>query len=1458
MSSNFDYLKENMDSLPYFHTANFLEQQYAMGDYASELASARKIAENVVKYVLDQNYLSNDGTFAENLKVVKFHHLMDQNLISLLYGLKQPGNVAAHTLEQYTQKDGLIVLHQVVELLYWFSTTFCDYAGDLMSFVEPTLYSTSERHVIYSMAGDNSDGQWPRYEGLEKVGETTASEAEEDWRPNSKYLRLEASRRIGQYMGTSGVPYRLDWVELAWRKDTKSWFDDHDVHRVLLRSGYKRDPLFAKSGAKEWFKVDADHVKKAIAAVKAGRMSIDGPVVDNSDIKLRPEQKDAVEKTTKTFKTKTRMLWNAKMRFGKTLSALELIKKENYSRVLIMTHRPVVAQGWFDDFLKIGMPKSGYKYGSRRSNDLSLEALQREASKYVYFASLQDLRESRSFGGRLEKNQLVKKNQWDLVIIDEAHEGTQTELAKQVIEGVVTPEHTRVLELSGTPFNLLDQYEEDEVYTWDYVMEQQAKYSWDSKHPNGESNPYIGLPSVSMYTFEMKKSFGSDNFLDDNKSFNFHEFFKVNQDGRFVYEEKVLQFLDNISSRNSISNYPFSTPEFRNKLRHTLWLMPSVKSARAMKTILDHHLVFKHYKVVNIVDKDTSDNIVTASDSDIDRVKTAITAHPARSKSITLTVRKMTTGVTIKPWTGVLFLSNTSSATQYLQAAFRAQTPYEDEEFGRKTNCYIFDFAPDRALNVMAASRQMSAGLGKLQTFQQRKKLGELLNFLPIIGEVGNGMQVYKVDTLITQLKKVYAEKAVRTGFDDDSIYNDELLRMTSEDMKMFNDIKAIVGHTEAERKPAKIDVNHQGLSDEQYERAVRAEKKPKRERTPDEQADFERKKALRKQRNSMISVLRGISIRIPMMIYGMNIDIDKDVDIQGFITMVDPQSWEEFMPEGITKDRFRKVAKYYDPEVFIEAGRIIRRRVKLLDQKDPLDRTIEIAKLFSTFKNPDKETVLTPWRIVNMQLGKTIGGLSFFDDLYQNLTKNGKQIISWRHTGLTDQVFNNDSHILEINSKTGLYPLYVASSLYYKEFQRLNDEKAGKFSAEDQESLWEAILDENIFAIAKTPMAKTIAQRTLSGYKEYKTNIVFIPKIVETARNDIDSGIHKIKEAFGFMKFDVVIGNPPYQESTQGSRTSDRPIYHLFMQMAFKLAPKVTMITPARFLFDAGDTPSAFNQTMLNDPHFRVVFYKWDSSAIFPRTQIKGGIAITLRDKDQNFGAINLFTVFDELKPIYHKIKPVLNSTGGLTQIISTANKLKLETLYAEFPDARAIVSSGGKERRLQSNIFKKLSVFHRHKTNDQQYNIFGVIKNKRVNRFIERKYIEDNDVIHHYKVLLPKSSGNGQFGEKLADSIICGPGDGFTYTFIAFGSFNTKTEALNAQKYIKTKFARSLLGVLKVTQDNTPDKWADVPVQDFSTKSDIDWRMSITKIDKQLYEKYKLTSDDINFIEDHVQEMN
>lgn len=1466
MSSNFDFLQGNEDSMGYFRAADFLEQEYAMGNYASELTSARKIAENVVKFVLDQNYMDNDATFAQNLKTVKYHHLLNQQLVDLLYAIKQPGNEASHTLEQYNKQDGVAALQQVIQLMYWFAKTYCDYEGAVQPFVEPSqrsLYTTSERHVIYSLSGDNSDGNWPRYTGLEKVGETTASQdLEKDWSPNSDYLRSEAHHRISQYMKTSGVPYNLDWVELAHRKVSDTWFDDHDVHRVLLKSGFKRDAAFEKQGAKEWFQVNADQVKQAIAAVKNGRESIDGPVQATGKIELRPEQQDAVDKTAKTFKTKYKMLWNAKMRFGKTLSALKLIKKENYAKVLIMTHRPVVAEGWFDDFEKIGMPESGYKYGSKREQDLSLEALQREAEKYVYFASIQDLRGSEAFGGTVaDKNQLVKDIQWDLVIIDEAHEGTQTDLAQQVIDGVVTPKYTRVLELSGTPFNLLNQYDADEVFTWDYVMEQQAKYSWDSEHPNGERNPYVGLPSVSMYTFEIKNRFKSPEFLDDDKSFNFREFFKVDDEtGKFVYADKVNKFLDNISSRDERSNYPFSTLEFRNNLRHTLWLMPSVKSAKAMKTALENHPVFGVYNVVNIVDKDTSDSVVTATDSDLKRVNDAITNHPARTYTITLTVRKMTTGVTIKPWTGVLFLSNTNSAMQYLQAAFRAQTPYEDEEFGRKTNCYIFDFAPDRALKVMAASRQMSTGVGKLQTSDQRAKLGELLNFLPIIGEEGQGMQAYQVDTLLTQLKKVYAEKAVQSGFDDDSLYNDELLKLTNSDLEIFNDIKAIVGQTKAEKKPDTIDVNHQGLDDEQYEKAIRAEKKPKKERSEEEQADIDRKNALKKQRKSMISVLRGISIRIPMMIYGMDIDIDQKVDINKFVDLVDSQSWSEFMPQGITKDKFRQISKYYDPEVFIEAGRIIRHRVKELDQLDPIERTLQIADVFSTFKNPDKETVLTPWRVVNMQLGKTIGGYSFFDDAYQNSTKDGKQIAEWRTTDLTEHIFNNDAHILEINSKTGLYPLYVATSLYYREFQKLNEVTAGKFSAQDLEDLWADILYQNIFAVAKTPMAKTIAERTLTGYKHYETHIVYVDGIVETARQSIDAGVKKIKEAFKYMKFDVVIGNPPYQQTLPGDNdTYSRPIYHLFMDLSYGLSEKVVLITPARFLFNAGSTPVAWNRKMLHDKHLRVVQYEPISSNIFPHTDIKGGVAITLRDTEQSFGEVGTFTAYDELKTIISKVRSLNSQSFSTCMYAPEAYKFTSE-MHSVNPRVEKMLSKGH-ANDLKSNVLDKLSgiIFFDRKPSDKKkyVQILGLKNKKRSIMWIDSSFISYPENFLKYKVFLPKSNGNGNFGERLSAPIIGEPGLGATQTFMSIGKLDSEDEAKAVVKYIQSKFVRALLGVLKVTQDNPASKWSEVPMQDFSKNSDIDWKQSVSKIDRQLYVKYGLSESEANFIESTVQEM-
>lgn len=1459
MKSNFEFLNKDMDTQVLFEEASNAEDLYTIGKFSNEFESIRKIIEAVVSMVLDYNYVDVNyySTLNDKLHILKQRNLVDKKILDALYQLKSVGNSAAHTLNKYSKAQALEGLKKLYEILVWFANSYFDGQENIVNFFEPkqnSLYQTAERKLIYVESGDNTNGKWPAYEGLEKVGDTSIDDYEMDNKPNSADLRKVADRRIKQYMGTAGVPYKLGWAELAYRKSDNSWFRDYDVHEVLERSGIKKKEM---GTAQEWFETDLETVKRAITAVKEGRKSIDAPAKNNAMIKLilRPEQSDAIKKTEKAFKRHDRMLWNAKMRFGKTLSALQLVKEERYQHVLIMTHRPVVDEGWFSDFQKLGMSEVGYLYGSKKEGE-NFEYLLNSNKPFIYFASLQDLRGSEVVGGTAgDKNRELFATDWDLVIIDEAHEGTQTDLAKSVTNLVVKKGQTKLLELSGTPFNILDQYDEDTTYTWDYVMEQQAKYSWNEQHPN-EPNPYEGLPKVSMYTFEMNKKLKEERFLDETHSFNFKEFFRVNDDGKFVYEEKVRHFLDNITQPDRKTNYPFSTKEFRDSLRHTLWILPGVKEANALEKLLKKHSVFgMDYKIVNVV-RNGDDNGIT-SESDIKQVNDAIGKDPAATKTITLTVRKLTTGVTIKPWTGVVFLSNTNSAMQYLQAAFRAQTPYSSPTFGVKTNCYIFDFAPDRALKIMAASTKLNTGVGKLTSSVQKARMGELLNFLPIVGESGHGMKPYEVDTLLAKIKRVYAEKAVRTGFDDDSLYSDELLMIKEADLKEFNNLKAIIGTTKAEKKPEKIDVNKQGLDQEEYDRAIQGEKKPKKQRTVEEQAAIEKINELKKQRKTMISILRSISIRIPMMIYGMDVKLDENVNINKLVNHVDDKSWQEFMPKGVTKELFLKFSKYYDQDVFIEAGKIIRQKVKRLDREDPINRVEHLAEIFGTFHNPDKETVLTPWRVVNMQLGMTLGGYSFYDDKYKYTTTEGKSANHWIHTEYTDKIFSNNSHILEINAKTGLYPLYAAMSIYWREYQKLNNDSAGKFSLEDELMVWKHVLRENIFVIAKTPMAAAIARRTLVGYHDMDVNIEFVDNIVEDSKKDLDKELQKIEGLFNNMKFDVVIGNPPYQEKTKGTRSSDKSVYHLFMKLAYHLSELTVLITPARFLFNAGDTPTSFNKAILTDKHFKVILYEQNSSEIFPRTDIKGGIAISLYDKNRVFDPVGLFFPFEDLRSIYQKTAPYVEKFGSLSNIIYTSNKLNLEKLYKDFPEDKNKISSNGRERRLQSNIFR-LDAFH--KTMQKgDLGIYGLQKNKRVIKFINYNYIDTltRTNINHYKILVPKSNGSGILGETISTPMIGKPMIGYTYTFIGIGNFKSKVEAESALKYIKTKFARTMLGILKITQDNTPEKWKFVPLQNFAPDSDINWSKSIPEIDQQLYKKYNLSADEINFIETKAQAM-
>ncbi|ARD07600.1 restriction endonuclease (plasmid) [Lactobacillus amylolyticus] len=1294
MKSNFAFLNENELTQQYYLRSTQVELSYVMNMYSNVLVSVRALAENLAKDVADQKNLDVDNsTFNDILKRLKMGAYIDNYALQLFYDIKGPGNVAAHTLDNLSKEDALKALKKLYALFVWFVGAFYDEKIDITSFNEPEqkdyLYQTTayqpseaEKNLIYIQTVDNSNGKFGVFEGNEKVGKTGVGDLAEDNSDNSPYLRSWAKKRINSYMTTSGLPFKLEWAELAYRKSDGWWFSDHDVHRVLERSGIKHSEDLAGN---EWFKTDLETAKKAIKAVKEGKDTLDG-VIPQSKIKivLRPEQQVAVEKTKAGFKTGNKMLWNAKMRFGKTLTALKLIEEQKYKKVLIMTHRPVVDDGWFDDFNKIGMPDSGYIYGSKKKGHKEISELENSGKPYVYFASIQDLAGSEVVGGKVsDKNRDLFNVDWDLVIVDEAHEGTQTELTQNILN-LVVKKNTKELGLSGTPFNIISDYDEDHVFTWDYTMEQEARSNWAKMHP-GVKNPYAGLPKVSMFTFEMNEHFKDPRFTGDcfdKYTFNFKEFFRTDKNGKFVYEDDVKHFLDNITNPGT-TNYPFSTREFRNRLRHTLWVLPGIKEANALEDLLEQHPVFgKEYRVLNVVKNDKSDNVI-GTDNDADAENKAIAqADKDGLKTITLTVRKLTTGATIPEWTGVLFLSNTNSAMQYLQAAFRAQTPYSSPEFGKKENCYIFDFAPDRALTVMAESTSLATGIGKIQTVEQKKRMAKLMNFLPIIGESNQQMKPFKVDKLLAKIKRAYAEKAVRTGFDDDSIYSDQLLMIKDADLEAFNDLKGIIGTTKKDKKPMKIDVNKQGLDEEEYDEAEKGRKKKPRERTPEEQAAIDKVKKLKKQRRTMISILRGISIRIPMMIYGMDIKFDEDVSIKKFVNNIDDVSWKEFMPKGITKELFNQFVKYYDADVFIEAGKIIRREVKELDKCDPLERVEKIADIFSTFRNPDKETVLTPWRVVNMHLGKTIGGLSFYDKEYQNTYEDGKVVRRWIQTEYTDKTLNRDAHVLEINSKTGLYPLYVATSIYWREFQKLNDQAAGKFTFEDELFLWQAILRENIFLVAKTPMAKEIAKRTLAGYhSDWDINAEYVENIIDDSKKSINDEAKKIRRLFNNMKFDVVIGNPPYQDQAHGDQSNfTAPIYNEFMDLSYKLSDLVTLITPARFLFNAGSTPKDWNKKMLMDEHFKVIKYIQKSDEVFPNTDIKGGVAISLRDANKDFGAIKIFTAYKELDSIRRKAAPN-KIEDSLTNYIYIQNKFDLDTLYEDHPEYRTVIGSKGME---------------------------------------------------------------------------------------------------------------------------------------------------------------------------------
>ena len=1155
------------------------------------------------------------------------------------------------------------------------------------------------------------------------------------------------------------------------------------------------------------------------------------------------------------------------MRFGKTVTALELVRRMGFKKTIIITHRPVVNDGWFKDFRDMvfvrpedaaswvyGFRQAGIQEDDRPKVD---ELCEGDTKHLVYFASIQDLRGSKAVGGDFDKNMDVFTAHWDCVIVDEAHEGTQTALGDKVVKSLFHDEKTqKLLALSGTPFNILDAYRDSGVSTWDYVMEQTAKANWAVEH-GGDANPYEDLPRLAMFVYDLAAEIGGYRAEDVRGSvFNFKEFFRVwtgnaqidhavapeGAIGRFVHEGDVRRFLALLCTPSASTCFPFATDENRAMFHHTFWLVPGVREALALQHLIEERM--PGFCVVNVAgDGDPDDPRGEA----LAAVRDAIATH---EYTITLSCGKLTTGVTMPEWSAVFMLAGRyeTSAIRYLQTIFRVQSPGWLDGCA-KENCYVYDFAPDRTLKVIADAARLSDTNRNSggDDSDRRAAMGALLNFCPVIALKGSAMRPFDADALMQELKRALASRAILSGFADDSLYDDDMLRADRIDVRDFEKLRKVLKDAKIDEVPnGKFTVNKHGLTEEEREKAERAKKKPARELSEEEKELLRRLREEREAKRNFKATLRAISVRMPLMLYGADGNWDEDISLDRFVELVDEASWAEFMPKGVTKKLFEKFKKYYDKDVFALSAKSIRRQAQGADALFPEERIQILAEVFGRFRNPDKETVLTPWKVVNRQLSDTLGGYVFFGEDFKTETSVPRFVD--RGDATTATLANRNAKILEINSKTGLYPLYVVYSLYRA---RLGGRTPT--TVEEANEVWDAVCRENMFVLTLTPMAKSITHRTLVGYRNASTRIKVMPNLVKRLKDNTPKVAAEIKKGstwglHGSLAFDAVVGNPPYQEDDGGFASSASPVYNIFVDAAIALRPRfVTLITPSRW-FVGGKGLDDFRSRLLADHHLSLLVDFPLLYEPFSNVKIRGGISYFLWDNDYN-GPCAVTTM-----------------EGGKAVGKSDTRFLDEFDVLVRRNEAVPILRKvcGREEQKMDEEVSsrKPFGFPTNFKGADSATGITDVIKlygNQKIT-WIDRSAVTTNAKwIDEWKVLMTAVQGTSSAVETrfLSNPIVAGPGTACTETYLVAGHFNTKSKAENLANYLRTRFARFLVSLRKATQHATRDVYAFVPLQDFTSKSDIDWSRPVSEIDAQLYAKYGITKSEQKFIESMIKPM-
>lgn len=1199
----------------------------------------------------------------------------------------------------------------------------------------------------------------------------------------------------------------------------------------------------------------------------------------------RPNQ----SQTVKNFKVavengRKNLLMYAVMRFGKSFTSLCCAKEKGARLVLVVSAKADVKEEWKKTVESMDNFNKDYVFLS--SDDLlrdnsAIQSKFDDDKKVVIFLTLQDLQ-----GAKIkDKHKELFEQYIDLLIVDETHYGARAKSYGKVIkdknyEKDVNEKHADddfieydkadealkslsvnvTLHLSGTPYRILmgSEFEKDDIiafYQFTDIVKDQKQ--WDEENLLNEEpewhNPYYGFPQMIRFAFTPSKSALEllNSLKRNGVTYAFSELLKPssikkdtknNEHKKFVHEKEVLELFMAIDGSKEddglLSFLDYDKIKSGKMCQHMVVVLPYCSACDALEELIKNHTgEFKNlqqYEIINIsgVDKPNQYRNIQAVKA---KIKYCDDAH---KKTITLTVNRMLTGSTVEQWDTMIYLKDTSSPQEYDQAIFRLQNQFikkyiddsgEEIRFNMKPQTLLVDFDPHRMF-TMQEQKSMIYNVNTDAAGNQHleERLGEELRISPIIQINKNKITQVEPNDILEIISRYSNSKGVLEETKDIpvdmSLLNYEELRKIIEQQTELGS-KGGLSMDAYTGEENDFDDSEENDGDDNSNNKDNNTTKDDNSHSENEEDDIK----------SLENKFRTYYSRILFFSF-LTSDTVKSLD--DILAVIEKATNERIAKNlGVSKNVLLFIKEHINLFILRQLDYKIQNLNKLAHDKsvEPVERALTAIKKFDRISDSE---VTTPDNVATDMISL------ISDDCFSDLP-NGR--------------------ILDIASKMGEFAIAIVhrcnsmgistDSIKDKIMSIPTSSIAYEFTRKVYE-----VLGLNVDMIVSQFTSYdllTLKETDSNGRETDKVDYTKIKSILSqdcmASEMTLDNNVENEGEQ---MKFNAVVGNPPYQDKSESTRKP--PIYNEFYDLAFELSSLVVFITPGRFLFDAGQTPQQWNKKMLSDIHFRVEEYFSSSKDVFDSVDIKGGIAVTIRNLNEDYGDIGIFTAYNELNSIFKTLKKYYGSNfSSFAALISSQGIYRFsDKAISEYPEI-AFVSGKGTKRKIVSRVVEELpALFTETKTNLDDVVILAKGKHGRIKRNIKRNLLQENEYIDSYNVLIPEANGSGLF-DTFASPIIAPPLMAGSDTFLSIGTFDNQYEAESALKYIKTKFVRALVGIKKATHHNPKSVWEYVPMQIFSEQSDIDWNKSVSEIDKQLYNKYNLSKEEIEFIESNVKPM-